>query len=186
MISTIAGSYSDSGTAGDGGPAVNATLTNPSGLAVAADGTLYVADSSANTVRKISPNGTISRFAGIVGNSGSSSGSGDIGDGKPATQARLDGPEGVAVGPDGLVYIADTGNGLIRRVGKDGVLTRVAGTTRGYDDSDGPALETKLSNVTGIKLDGSGAIYLTEPYNQRVRRVSPDGATVTTVLTGSS
>jgi serine/threonine-protein kinase len=174
MISTVAGAYNDQGTKGDGGPAEKASLYGPEDIALANDGTFYIAD--ANTVRKIAPDGTISRFAGT----GTKGAGGDRG---PATQAQLDAPEGVAIGPDGAVYIADSGNNLIRRVGTDGVITRVAGTTRGYEDDDGPALETKLSDVSEVAVDGSGAVYLTDYYGGRIRRVTPNGAIIDTILT---
>ena len=98
------------GYSGDGGPATEAMLNTPTDVAVAPDGTLYIADTDNSCVRSVSPDGTIDTFAGVCGERGYG---GDYG---PATEALLDRPFGVAVDLDGAVYIADTYNSVIRRV----------------------------------------------------------------------
>src|SRR5205814_1888092 len=110
------------GHTGDGGPAIQAQLCNPYLLTAAPDGTLYVIDSSNNCVRRVASDGTISTAAGTCPIGGFS------GDNGPATAARLLNPQGIAVGTDGALYIADAGNRRVRRVGVDGVIKTIAGT----------------------------------------------------------
>ncbi len=110
IITTIAGTGSEGGYTGDGGPAVDAQLDGPSSVAVGLDGAIYVADTFNDVIRRISVDGIITTIAG-TGEPG------DSGDGGHAGDAQLDGPRGVAVGPDGDVYIADTSNHKIRRIG---------------------------------------------------------------------
>ena len=109
-ISTFAGngtlSYS-----GDGGAAIQAQLNNPQGVAADSSGNLYVADTLNNVVRKVSPNGTISNFAG-------NGGAGSSGDGSAATSAQLNGPQGLAVDAAGNLFIADTLNAKVRKVSR--------------------------------------------------------------------
>ncbi len=176
VITTVAGNGTK-GFAGDGGPATAAEFNNPNGLAIAADGTLYVADLGNERVRKIDPNGTISTVAGN-GRYGYS------GDGGPATAAELRIPS-VAVGPDGVLYIADYGNQRIRRVGADGVIVTVAGNgTEGYAGDGGPATRAQLSSPTGTAVDGAGNLYIADDKNDRVRRVDSRGVITTVARAG--
>ncbi|MCB9686083.1 MAG: hypothetical protein H6735_13665 [Alphaproteobacteria bacterium] len=98
------------GYSGDGGPATEAMLDTPTDVAVADDGTIYIADTGNHCIRRVTPDGVIDTFAGICGERGYG---GDLG---PATDALLDSPFGVAIGPDGTVYISDTYNSVIRSV----------------------------------------------------------------------
>jgi len=119
----MASAYAGTGTAGfsgDGGPATRARINEPSGLALASDGTLYVAERSGHRVRAIAPDGTITTVAG-TGEAGYG------GDGGNATAAQLDGPAGLAIGPDGALYIADSNNNRVRRVDAEGIITTFAG-----------------------------------------------------------
>jgi serine/threonine-protein kinase len=175
MISTIAGTGT-SGTGGDGGPAVAATLKDPTGIAVAGDGTVYVTDYSAHTIRRILPNGKIERFAGTNNEYGYA------GDGAKAVDARLYDPAGLAIGPDGSVYVADNGNNAIRKITPDGVITTVAGSPNASDDADGiRATEAKIYSPAGVAVDRTGAIYITQANYGTVRRIGHDGI-LTTVL----
>jgi sugar lactone lactonase YvrE len=106
-IRTVAGTGT-AGFTGDGGPAVKAQLNGPAGLAVDASGALFIADTGNNRIRRVSPDGTITTVAG-------SGAKGYSGDGGPAVNAKLSGPTGVAIGPDGALYIADSGNNRIRK-----------------------------------------------------------------------
>jgi sugar lactone lactonase YvrE len=107
-IRTVAGTGT-AGFSGDGGPAIRAQLNGPTGVAVDATGTLLIADTANNRVRRVSPDGIITTVAG-------SGAKGFSGDGGAAVNAKLSGPTGVAIGPDGGLYIADSGNDRIRRV----------------------------------------------------------------------
>jgi trimeric autotransporter adhesin len=108
-IRTVAGAGT-AGFSGDGGPALRAQLNGPTGIAIDAAGALFIADTGNNRVRRVSPDGTITTVAG-TGAKGFS------GDGGTATTAQLSGPTGVAIGPDGALYIADSGNDRIRKIG---------------------------------------------------------------------
>ncbi len=171
VITTVAGT-GDKGFSGDDGPATAAEFNNPNGLAIAADGTLYVSDLGNKRIRKITTDGTITTVAGN-GTYGFS------GDGGPATDAGLRIPN-VAVGPDGSLYIADYGNQRIRRVGADGVITTVVGNgTEGSTGDGGAATRAQLSSPTCTAVDGAGNLYITDDKNDRVRRVTPGGVITT-------
>jgi sugar lactone lactonase YvrE len=117
------------GTGGNNVPAIQASLRSPNGLALGADGSLYIADTSNHCIRRVSPSGLISTIAGLCGpfNGGFS------GDGGLATQARLNSPYGIAIDSEGNLYVADHNNQRIRRIGTEGIITTVVGNgTRGY------------------------------------------------------
>lgn len=116
IISTFAGN----GTGGDGGPAISALLAGPAGITVDGFGNHYIADQKANKIRKVTPAGVISTFAG-TGSAGYS------GDGGPASSAELSGPMSVLVDGAGFVYIADTGNNVVRMVNTAGIISTYAG-----------------------------------------------------------
>src|SRR5262249_20621834 len=132
VITTVAGN-GDYGFEGDGGPAAAARLSEPRGVAVGPDGGLFIADTFNHRVRRVGPDGVITTVAG-------NDTPGFSGDGGPATAAQLSEPRGVAVGPDGSLFIADLGNRRVRRVGADGVITTMAGNgTPGFNGDGGPA-----------------------------------------------
>jgi YD repeat-containing protein len=158
-------------------------LKTACGVAAGSDGAVYVADADAegNRVWRIEVDGKASVFAG-TGKPGFS------GDGGPATAAQLNGPNGVAVGPDGSVYISDVGNRRVRRVGLDGVIATVAGNgveplRIGAAPGDGgPAVDAPLllgeprgalpQYLTGLAVGPDGALFIAEAHAQRVRRVA--------------
>ena len=171
-ISTVAGISGSPTGAGDGGPATSASLMNPLGVGVGPDGATYVADYGGHKVRRISPAGTITTFAGdgIAGLTG---------DGGAATSARLRNPSDVAVDALGNVYIADAGNHRIRVVSPGGTISNYAGTTSGYLGDNGPATAARLNAPHGIDVDAAGNVYVADFNNNRVRKIS--GGTITTV-----
>jgi uncharacterized protein (TIGR03437 family) len=176
IISTVAGTGLP-GYLGDGGPAVSARLNGPSGLAVDAAGNLYIADGS--SVRKVSPDGTITTFAGT------GSFSGDPGDGGPATSALLQAPFGLAFDANGNLYISDQYANNVRKVSPNGVITTVAGTGSGGTLGDGgPALSAQLLSPESIAIDGAGNLYIADFGNNRVRKVSTNGIITTVAGTG--
>ena len=128
IITTVAGNGT-AGFSGDDGPATQAMLSQPFAVAVASDGSVFIADTDNHRIRRVGPDGIITTVAGN-GTSGFS------GDGGPALQATL-GPFGVAVGPDGSIYIADATNGRIRQVGPDGIIATFAGNGRFEFSGDG-------------------------------------------------
>jgi sugar lactone lactonase YvrE len=176
-ITTVAGGGQPAGDQlGDGGPAVQARLAEPKGLAVGPDGTLYIADTGNGRIRRVGPDGVITTLAG-----GGTPPAGQVGDGGPATQARLDGPEGLALGRDGALYIADRNHHRVRRVGPDGVITTVAGTgARDFGGDGGPATLARLAEPEEVAVGPDGSLYIADRLNARIRRVGPDGV-ITTV-----
>jgi uncharacterized protein (TIGR03437 family) len=169
VITTVAGNGTPSST-GDNGPAANASLVYPEGLAVDAAGNLYIADVGGARLRRVS-NGLITTVAG----NGTYPSSGD---GGPATSAGVD-PLNVAVDAAGNLYIADDGSGDIRKV-SNGVITTVAGnSTYGFSGDNGPAINAALDNPNGVAVDSAGNLYITDTVNNVVRRVS--NGVITTV-----
>ena len=105
----------------------------------------------------------------------------------PATQARLDGPTGIAIDAAGNVFIGDGGNHRVRKVSPDGVITTYAGTgVEGFSGDGGPATKARLVNPLGLALDGAGNLYLSQWAQNRVRKVSPDGIITTVAGSGPS
>jgi uncharacterized protein (TIGR03437 family) len=140
-------------------------LSFPSGVAVDAAGSIYIADTIDNRIRKIS-GGVITTVAG-------NGTPGYNGDDIQATSAQLHSPWGVAVDPSGNLYIADTINCRVRKVTTNGVITTVAGTgTLGYSGDNIPANTAQLSEPYGVAVDATGNVYIADNSNNRIRRVS--------------
>jgi trimeric autotransporter adhesin len=172
-ITTFAGNGTP-GYTGDGGAANSCELTHPYGIAIDGSGNVYIADRGNNCIRKITAGGTITS---IVGN-GINAYSGDNG---PATAAELAGPAGVAVDVSGNVYIGDAGNNRVRKVDNSGIITTIAGNgTGGYNGDNIPATDAELSGPRGIALDGNGDIYVADPGNNRVRKITLSSGIITT------
>lgn len=169
VITTVAGNGT-LGFSGDGGPATNAQLSAPSGVVVDAAGALYISDTANHRIRKVS-DGIITTVAG---------GGQNLGDNGPATSARLSGPQGLAIGPDGDLYIADYGNGRIRRL-SGGVITTVAGSNANLADG-GPATSAGLSGPLAVAFDRDGNFYIADYGNGRIRKVA--GGIITTLAGG--
>ncbi|HMJ67356.1 MAG TPA: hypothetical protein VK508_00590 [Cyclobacteriaceae bacterium] len=177
VITTFAGKP-ELGYAGDNGPATEARFNNPTGLAVDAEGNLYVADSHNHVIRKISTTGNITTIAGIPEQAGYS------GDGGPATAARLNEPSGIAIDVDGTMYITDN-SAVIRKI-SGGTITTIAGTGNGgFSGDGGPAIEATLLFPKGIAIAKDGSIVFADNGNSRIRRISGDGIIDTIAGTGS-
>ena len=178
-ISTVAGS-GVAGYFGDGGPAVEARLLSPSGVAVDSDGSLYIADTFSHRIRRVTPDGIITTAAG---NGTFTPAEGDLGDGRPAVEAELAYPSDLAIGPDGGIFIVDTYHSRIRRVAPDGIISTVAGMGSGGESHDGMlATETHL-NPTGIFVSSDGVLYISESTG-KIRKVTPEGVVTTVAGTG--
>jgi uncharacterized protein (TIGR03437 family) len=166
-INTVAGNGT-AGYGGDGGAAASAQLNIPTGLAVDGNNNLYIADFSNNRVRKVTPGGTITTLAGngLEGYSG---------DGGPANGAQLTTPVGLAADSSGNVYIADSGNNAVRVVNASGIISTVAGNgLAGYSGDGGPALLAMVGSPTGLAVDPSGNLYISDD-SLRVRKVYTSG-----------
>ena len=185
FISTYAGD-GNPGYRGDGGPAVRAELSSPTGLAVDALGNLYIADSGNNVIRRVSTNGVITTVAGDVAADQSSGGLGGFsGDGGPATQARLNSPQGIAVDQAGDLFIADTFNNAIREVTPGGIISTVVNSagTKGSSGNGGPAAAAELNTPFGVSVDAStGDLYIADTSNNKLRVVT--GFPVATTTAG--
>jgi uncharacterized protein (TIGR03437 family) len=179
MISTVVGN-GYAGNFGDGGPAMNASLGNLTGLALDAAGNLYIADAHNMCVRKVTPGGIISTVAGTNGVQGFS------GDGGPATSARLNVPAAVMVS-GGNLYIADSSNQRIRRVSGSGTITTIAGSSvvAGFAGDGGLATSALLAFPLGMAMDSLGNLYFADGDNNRVRRISPGGVITTVAGNGA-
>ncbi len=175
-LSLVAGS-GRFGFDGDGGLATEASLAHPAAIAVAVDGSVYISDTENNRIRRVAPDGIINTVAGN-GTKGFS------GDGGPAHDAEFYSPTGLALAPDGTLYITDAGNYVIRRLTPGGGLSTVAGMhredwTHGFGGDGGPPLEAKFDEPSGIALGPDGALYITDTDNHRIRRVGLDGVVAT-------
>ncbi|HEY5041321.1 MAG TPA: hypothetical protein VIK53_04905 [Verrucomicrobiae bacterium] len=168
VITTMAGG----GTGGDGILATNSLLKGDKGVAVDPAGDLFIADTFDNCIRKVDTNGIISTVAGIRGVGGI----GFMGDGEPATNARLNLPFGVALDDNGNLFISDSGNSRIREVNTNGIINTVAGSAaQGFSGDGGAATNAGLSSPQGIFVDAFGYLYIADTVAQRVRQVDANG-----------
>jgi uncharacterized protein (TIGR03437 family) len=174
-ISTVAGGAGN-GYAGDGGPATSARLNCPTGVAVDAQGNIYIADRDNHRIRRVSAaDGLITTFAG-TGTRGSN---GDNGD---AVNAQLNTPFRVIFDKQGNLLIADTDNHRIRKVGTDGKITTLAGTGVLGAGGDGAlATNAQLNAPIGLALDAEGNLFIADSDNHKIRRVVASSGIITTI-----
>jgi uncharacterized protein (TIGR03437 family) len=174
---TVVAGTGAAGYAGDNGPATNAALSNPRGVALDNAGNLYIADHDNDVVRMVSAGGIITTVAG----NGVQAFGGDNG---PAVNAELHHPNGVAVDSAGNLYIADTVNERVRKVA-NGVITTIAGTgVETYNGDNVPAVNANLGGPVSIAFDSAGNLYIVEDDNNRIRKVS-SGIITTVAGTGT-
>jgi hypothetical protein len=179
VITRVAGTGT-AGNSGDDGPAADAQLNGPRGVAVTADGAFLIADALNHEVRRVSSAGVITRVAGT----GTAGNSGDDG---PATDAQLNEPVAAAVTADGGFLIADLGNHEVRKVSSAGVITRVAGTgTAGNSGDDGPATDAQLNAPIAVAVTADGGFLIADFGNQEVRKVSSAGVITRVAGTGTA
>lgn len=178
LITTVAGNGT-TGFSGDGGPATNATMHSPQGLAVDSAGNVLIADFNNHVVRKMNVAGVITTVAGI-GVYGFS------GDGSLATNASLNHPAAVAVDGIGNLYIADQDNHRVRKVGTNGVITTIAGNgTAGFSGDGGVATNASMLTPMGLALDAAGNVFIADYDNHRVRQVGTNGIITTVAGNGA-
>jgi sugar lactone lactonase YvrE len=163
VVSTLAGSI----TAGyQDGSGTSALFNGPQGVACDAQGNVYVADGFNNVIRKITPSGSVTTFAGD-GNAGYS-------DGPVAAKAEFYGPQGIAVDTKGNIFVADIGNNVIREITAAGVVSTFAGNgTRGY--VNGVDTIAEFNNPQAVAVDASGNVYVADRSNNMIRKITPAG-----------
>ena len=176
IIHTVAGT-GEPGFSGDGGPAVLARLSQPVDICLGIDTSLFIADLMNYRIRRVAPDGTIRTVAGT----GAAGFSGDSG---PAPSASVDEVWGVACGPDGSVYVADSGNHRVRVIDRNGIIRSFAGNGRmGYSGDGGPAGAAELNSPQALFVATDGAVWIGDEHNNRIRRVGTDG--IITTMAGS-
>lgn len=170
-VTTVAGNGLE-GT--DDGPAAQSRFGDPFGVAIDANGNVYVADGGdSNRIRKISPDGVVSTVAG--GREGFADGAGSA--------AAFHTPSALAVDRSGHLYVADTGNHAVRKISPDGSVTTLAGSGKpGF--ADGKGAQAQFNGPVGIVVDKAGNVYVADTYNDRIRRIAPDGSVSTVAGNG--
>lgn len=149
----------------DGADATAGRLQGPAGLAAGQDGSVFVAESRAGKIRKITPSGVISTIAGTETE-------GDSGDDDRAVRAQLRGPSGICLSADGTLFVADKGNQRVRSISADGVIRTVAGTGRaGFAGDGGPAKAALLYNPASVAVGGS-SLFVAEEGNRVIREIA--------------
>jgi len=171
-VTTLAGTNAVAGSSDGSGAA--ARFSGPAGLAVDSSGTVYVADTGNNTLRKITASGVVTTLAGLPGVGGSNDGTG--------ASAFFGQPTSLVVDANGTVYVADTGNNLIRRVTSVGAVTLLAGVPGIAGLSDGVGLDALLDQPHGMALDGNGALYVADTGNAALRKIAVNGTVTTAAL----
>jgi sugar lactone lactonase YvrE len=172
VITAFAGTGVQSST-GDGGPATSATIDTPWSLATDFAGNVYIADSNANKIRKVSPSGIITTFAGTGVQ-------GDTGDDGPATAAQIHNPKGLAIDAQGRVLFTD-GLNRIRRIGTDGIINTIAGTSNGFSGDGGPATAAKFQSPSFLAFDRNQNLLVSDTGNYRIRRIDHATGVVSTI-----
>lgn len=168
LITDVAG-QGRIGYSGDGGPATNAHLNNPTSVFADNFGNIYISDWGNSRLRMVNSAGIINTIAGngIYGYSG---------DGGAATAAELNGPMGIYVDDSGNIYLADIGNQRIRKINTDGIINTIAGNgTLGFSGDEGPADLAEFNDPAGICGDIFGNIYVADEFNNRIRKISAAG-----------
>lgn len=171
VVSTFAGS----GALGSAnGNAADASFHYPLGVALDSAGNVYVADKGNHMIRKVTPEGVVSNLAGTT-TSGSTDGSG--------SDARFNGPSGIAVDASGMIYVADGYNNMIRKITPQGVVTTLAGSTTA-GSANGAGTGASFNFPRGIAVDGAGNVLVADTWNNMVRKITKEG--VVSTLAGST
>jgi sugar lactone lactonase YvrE len=181
VVTTLAGKAGTSGVA-DGTGSV-ARFNYPWGVAVDSAGNIYVADAGNDTIRKVSPGGTVTTLAGFSGIPGSLDG--------PTSESWFNNPHGLAIDQSDNIYVADYGNGTIRKISSDQMVTTVAGSAGDFGSIDGSADvarfgvcwtyygSTYCDGPEGIAVDVAGNLYVTDPKNNTIRKIATNGVVST-------
>jgi sugar lactone lactonase YvrE len=173
-VTTLAGTAGRKGSADGTGAA--AQFYFPHSIVVDASGTAYVADMDSHTIRKITPQGTVTTLAGLAGQKGNADGTG--------AAARFQSPAGIALGAGGVLYVADAGRHLIRKISSAGVVTTLAGSAGRKGATDGTGATALFNSPHALAVDAAGTLYVADTYNHTIRSITPAG--VVTTLAGQA
>jgi DNA-binding beta-propeller fold protein YncE len=143
----------------------------PNSMAIDRKGFLYVADLGNHAIRKISPEGIVTTFAGKLGALGDADG--------PAATARFNRPHGISVSSDGTVYVADAQNHIIRKIRPDGFVTTLAGKALAAGAIDGPGSMARFASPYAVCSDAKGNVYVADRNNNAIRKITPEGVVST-------
>jgi sugar lactone lactonase YvrE len=168
-VSILAGLPGQSGS--DDGRGGNATFNAPASVAVDSKGNVFVADGDNHTIRKITPGGFVTTLAGQVGSAGSTDG--------PCATASFNYPLGMAVDPEGNIYVADMGNSTVRKISPDCQVNTLAGKAGTYGTVDGQGSVARFMFPQDIAADGMGNVYVAELNSQTIRKIAPNGVVST-------
>ena len=174
VVTTLAGLAGSIGTTDGTGSA--ARFYSPFGLTADAAGNVYVADTYAYTIRKVTPGGVVTTFAGTANSSGSVDGTGSA--------ARFYFPTSVTIDGAGNLYVADTFNSTIRKITSGGVVTTLAGTALASGSADGTGAAARFNYPYGLAVDGSGNVWVADTTNNTIRKITAGG--VVTTFAGSA
>jgi streptogramin lyase len=177
VVTTVAGVPQQEGGGSADGTGSSASFANPSGVALDVARNVYVADTSNNTIRKITPAGVVTTLAGLAGSPGSDDGTGSA--------ARFYIPKGVAADTTGNVYVADTQNCTIRKITPTGTVTTLAGLAGSPGNVDGVGSNARFAYPLGLAVDTSGNVYVADQDNYSIRKITPE-AVVTTFAAPSA
>ncbi len=164
-VTTFAGSAGSAGATD--GTATTARFNSPLGLAIAVDGSLFVADSGNHAIRRIDSKGTVTTFAGNLEGWGSSDGN--------ASTARFNGPVGLAFDPAGNLFVADSFNHAIRRITPNGTVTTFAGKLGEDGFLDGAGGEARFGTPAELALDRRGNLFVADAFYHTLRKITPSG-----------
>lgn len=176
-VTTLAGSPGLPGSAD--GVGAQAQFSGPYGIAVdSTSGTIYISDSQNHTIRTLATDGTVATYAGTAGSSGTADGTG--------ANARFNQPDGLALGSDGTLYVADYGNSSIRKIAPGGVVSTVAGLSGTHGYIDGVGTSAEFYWPVGIAVDASGVLWVADTHNHAIRSIGTNSAAITVAGTGGT
>ena len=168
-VSTLAGLAGNYGSADGSG--ASARFYGPQGIAADSAGQLYVADTANGTIRRVTPAGTVSTFAGAPGTFNSFDGTG--------TNAQFFHPEAVAADPGGNLYVADAWNHTIRKITPAGLVSTLAGLAGNFGSADGTNSKARFSRPAGIAVDGATNLFVADMFNHTLRKITSAGKVTT-------